>query len=303
MTNLTITKDTAGDVKRYKVKSNYFLIIFCLLLFSAWIFSVYAPELLSNYGNFFFLGISGAIVANSTGAGGGILFIPAFSALDINSEQALATSILIQCFGMTMGAYRWLTGFSNSKDIDAVAKLALTKSILIYSGCSSIAGMLAGQYYLSMPDISVESIFSYFSLIFGTFLILITISNMFSSKSRLDLPSYDIVAIIITTFIGGVVTSWISIGVGEWLALYLIFRGYPTMIAVGAAVTVSSLAVLAGAPFHITNQNVVWEIVLFAAPAAVIGASVARYVAYKLGATLLKLVFGVWVIATGYMMI
>ena len=67
------------------------------------------PQLvLKNYYHFLILGLIGAIVANSTGAGGGIVFIPAFTALGVSGLSALGTSLAIQCFGMTAGALSWL---------------------------------------------------------------------------------------------------------------------------------------------------------------------------------------------------
>lgn len=53
-----------------------------LLVVTAWLvifaFVQNQLQLLIDYGHFFIVGLTGAIVANSTGAGGGIIFIPFF---------------------------------------------------------------------------------------------------------------------------------------------------------------------------------------------------------------------------------
>ncbi|WP_158009929.1 hypothetical protein [Thalassotalea crassostreae] len=64
------------------------LVVFTLLLiFSIAIFMQPNPiELISDYVGFFFLGIAGAIAANSTGAGGGVVFVPSFDALGMQID-------------------------------------------------------------------------------------------------------------------------------------------------------------------------------------------------------------------------
>jgi hypothetical protein len=59
------------------------------------------------------VGVVGAIIANTSGTGGGVVFVPVFNGLREASVMALdplqvtAASMGIQCFGMTMGALRW----------------------------------------------------------------------------------------------------------------------------------------------------------------------------------------------------
>ena len=67
--------------------------------------------LIQDYLHYIFLGITGAIFANSTGAGGGVIFIPVFNSLNLTSEQSISTSFAIQCFGMTTGAVAWFTTY------------------------------------------------------------------------------------------------------------------------------------------------------------------------------------------------
>jgi uncharacterized membrane protein YfcA len=70
---------------------------------------------LVNYSLFTFLGTLGAIFANATGAGGGVVFIPMFTKLNFSEQQSIATSFAIQCFGMTAGAVTWWHHYQTEK--------------------------------------------------------------------------------------------------------------------------------------------------------------------------------------------
>ena len=70
---------------------------------------------LSDYSLFSFIGVLGAIFANATGAGGGVVFIPLFNQLNFTEQQSVATSFAIQCFGMTAGAFTWWFHYKREK--------------------------------------------------------------------------------------------------------------------------------------------------------------------------------------------
>lgn len=271
-----------------------------------WLFVLYFAgnplQLFSGYWHFFFLGLGGAVAANSTGAGGGIVFIPAFTSLGIAGPGALGTSIAIQCFGMTAGSISWLSSI-HRKEHGGKPVIALTHKLLLYSGISAVTGMLSGQYLLPGLDFPITVIFKYFSIVFGFLLLLVTLRKNHHRHIRYHMRKIDALLIVITGFTGGMVTSWISVGVGEFVALLLFLLGYPTMVSVCIAVCISSLAVLSGIPYHLfIADSISWEILLFAAPAALLGGAIARYLAERLGATRLKIFFATWILATGFAM-
>ncbi|MDA8963321.1 sulfite exporter TauE/SafE family protein [Pseudomonadales bacterium] len=259
-------------------------------------------QLISEYGQFFFLGLAGAIVANSTGAGGGIVFIPAFTSMGVVGVSALGTSLAIQCFGMTAGSLSWMYSMYNQR-LDGKGTLQLIYQLLVLAGISSVLGMLSAQYFFSPPVWPIEEIFKYFSIVFGFVLLLAVLRRNKNRQTHNRLRRRDMPMIAIVCFLGGVITSWISIGVGEWLAILLFFLGYPTMGVVCVAVCISSIVVLAGIPYHIwIVDSISWEILLFAAPAAIIGGSVARLLSERLGPVKLKIFFSIWVLVTGLIM-
>jgi uncharacterized membrane protein YfcA len=283
------------------------VVIFSSVLLSALLiyllFVVPDPvKLLSDYGQFFLFGLAGAIVANSTGAGGGVVFIPAFTTLGIEGINALGTSLAIQCFGMTAGSISWLLSI-HRHDHGGKEVVNLTHRLLLISSISAVIGMLSGQYLLPPPSWHITTIFKYFSIIFGIILLIVTLKKNKNRHTRYRVARRDVPLILFVCYVGGVVTSWISVGVGEWLAILLFFLGYPTMVTVCVAVCLSSIVVLSGIPYHVFwADSIVWQILLFAAPAAIVGGLIARYLSERLGPIRLKVFFAAWILATGLAM-
>ena len=301
MNNIVIPKPTAPHFSWQKIAllATVVLLIPVIILF---LFIENPIQLISEYGQFFFLGLAGAIVANSTGAGGGIVFIPAFTSMGVIGVSALGTSLAIQCFGMTAGSLSWLYSMYSQR-LDGKGTLQLIYQLLILSGISSVSGMLSAQYYFSPPVWPIEEIFKYFSIFFGIVLLFAILRRNKNGQTHNRLRRRDIPLITIVCFLGGVITSWISIGVGEWLAILLFFLGYPTMAVVCVAVCISSIVVISGIPYHIwVVDSISWQILLFAAPAAILGGSIARLLSERLGPVRLKIFFSIWVLATGLFM-
>ncbi|MDX5999093.1 hypothetical protein SIL85_19030 [Shewanella oneidensis] len=117
------------------------------LLLSAWIvwFIQFAQpfDLIKKYGKFVFLGITGAIFDNSTGAGGGVIFIPVFSSLDFTEAQSVSTSFMIQCFGMTADALSW-SRYYQLHHMDKTWH-GFVPSILLCA-CFSVLGLWSASY-------------------------------------------------------------------------------------------------------------------------------------------------------------
>ena len=250
------------------------------------------------YSQFFWLGLAGALIANSTGAGGGIVFVPAFSAFGLEEAEVVGTSILIQCFGMSAGALAWLRNVQrtgNSLELETI------RGVLLVGGLSSIAGVLTGQYGFKLERDLVNTVFQLFSVVVGSTLLWTTLRSK-DKTGALTHPLGRIVAyeaVCFVAFIGGLLISLISVGTGELMALLLIVAGVPITTAVCCAVCLSSLSVLCAAPFHITAETVHWAVVFFAAPAALFGGTLAHHICRLLGPRRLKLFFSGWILLSG----
>jgi len=281
-----------------------FLISFYFIIAGSTFFQLYGLTWLLqecvNYWHFFIIGLGGAIIANATGAGGGILFIPAFTNMGISQEEAVATSIVIQCFGMTSGTIAWFLSFKKRPAIYRRYE-SFMKTTILTAGTASIIGVLLGEYVLSNKlPFSINSIFAILSICFGLIILAISYLKLTRTNPRSQSSALDILLCSLIGFSGGIITSIISIGVGEVLLMLLFFRNYPIQISIFMAVAISSITVLTAAPYFIYNINtVVWGIVMFAAPAAMLGGILGQKLTARLGATRIKIFCGFWIFLTG----
>lgn len=275
------------------------------LLFAGFYFTIVqwpggSLPLVTEFGVFFGLGLLGALVANATGAGGGVVFIPFFATLGFTSQEAIGTSMAIQCCGMTAGTIAWLTQAQRQPETFHCDP-ALFKKLLAGTGPATIAGVLFAQYALPKPQWEVHELFRWFSIIFGVVLFAYTWSTRNlrpSDKDRISHTAYA--AVLLTCFTGGIVTAWLSVGVGECVALLLFFLGFSARLAVAVGVFTSSMSVLSGVVHHLwLSHTVVFEVFLFAGQAALIGGYLARHITNWLGGFNLKLFFAVWIFVSG----
>ncbi len=249
---------------------------------------------LIDYSLFTFLGTLGAIFANATGAGGGVVFIPMFTKLNFSEQQSIATSFAIQCFGMTAGAVTWWHHYQTEK-----TQLRLWqgfKRIIVVTSLTSVLALnLVFFSELSAPAALPVS-FSWFSLLLGMF-ILLTVYLLKPNRERSQIRLFDYVALLLIGVFGAAVTAWLSVGVGELLVIYLLLRHFDISMAVAAAVIVSAISVWA-AIGHVSH-DIYWQVVLFAGPGAVLGGIFAKTVVTHLSATKLKVFFAFWLLISG----
>ncbi|MBU2894264.1 sulfite exporter TauE/SafE family protein [Colwellia sp. D2M02] len=281
----------APSTKFTKIKHGSFFVLCWALLLAC------APHDISallDYVGFSFLGLTGALFANSTGAGGGVVFIPMFNQLNFTDAQAIATSFAIQCFGMTAGAVTWWHHYKVEK-----TELRLWqgfKRIIAVVSIAAVVG-LSSVFYFSLPSpSSLHYSFSWFSLLLGLFIVA-TIYLIKPRKEQSQLQVFDYVFMIAIGLFGGAITAWLSVGVGEVLAIYLILRRFDISMAVASAVVVSAISVWAA--IGQVHHDVYWQVVLFAGPGALLGGYFAKTLVGYLSAVKLKLFFAAWLLISG----
>lgn len=293
--------------------------------------SVYAVLLLANIGDIarFFehiwlfgpIGVFGAIVANSTGTGGGVVFVPAFNSLSgasamgvipmeisVNPVKTIGISFLIQCFGMSVGSSVWIDRFygkgsrTEGRHIDGYTFLAIVFAVCV----ATLPALLLTQYFLfaEVDGSALLTAFKWFSLVLGIVLLVFTWALKRSKPSRFHPDHADYYWFLALGAIGGVITAFFSVGVGELIAVYMILRKYPTTSAIAVAVVVSVITVLSGVTYHVLNGNIVWPIGLTAIPGAMVGGYVARLFAAWLGPLWLKTFASLWIIfSSGFLIV
>lgn len=244
------------------------------------------------------LGLIGAIFANLSGAGGGVVFIPVFNHLGLSEEQAVSTSFGIQTFGMTAGALTWSLYYLCRHRHDT--KWVSYYQIILLVGMTSALGIWA-QHLLAIGGASsLAHQFSWFSIALGLSLLIQIYWIKVKADNHRHLKAADYIILPMIGFFGGIITALLSVGVGEILVLYLIFRGFCVTMAIASAVVVTAITVWAAAPIHLGEQgDVVWDIVMYAGPAAIIGGIVASAIATYINTKALKTVLGLWILIMG----
>jgi uncharacterized membrane protein YfcA len=246
---------------------------------------------------FFLVGVLGAVFANSTGAGGGVVFIPLFHELGFSSAQSVATSFGIQCFGMTTGAIAWSHHYREvQRPQNAWGSFVPGIGITLPF---SVLGIWLVFGFAIRPPAETVLVFAVFSLVLGCAIILVSLRRDPDTLRQTLLPM-DAFALVPIAFAGGIVTAWLSVGVGEFVAFYLILRRYDVTLSIAIAVVLSALSVWSAAPAQLVmGDTAVWPVILAAGPGAIVGAVLARRLALAMNTLQLKRFFGVWLLLMG----
>ena len=234
------------------------------------------------------------------------MFVPFFQQLAFSPEAVIATSFAIQCCGMTAGAISWLQFYRHIKSQQPdwlLLPVVLSRCIPF-----GLAGLWLAQYgfdYL-MPHLSFSAVSSKLHIGFGAFSILLALAIMASSKrvssaqGRSQLTLKDSYWLAVISFLGGVITAYLSVGIGELVAVFLIVRRFDVTLAIGAAVIISAVTVWGAVGYGaLVSEAVIWHVVLFAGAGAVIGGRLARYVVLFFSPRQVKLFFALWVLLLG----
>lgn len=258
--------------------------------------------LLSEYAGFIFLGVLGAIFANSTGAGGGVVFVPFFNQLALSNQTIIATSFAIQCCGMTAGALAWLKHYRGQHYHDPQWSM-LGRGLLI-SVPFSIIGILLAQFtfaqFTDAIQVSLHLYFGLFSIALAC-AIYASIPLMRRTAFGTQLNAIDMFALAFIAFAGGIITAWLSVGVGELIAVYLILRGFNITLAIALAVILSAFSVWSAIGYHVAvSGQIYWQVVMFAGAGAIVGGMLAKYLVLFFSPVKLKVFFATWVLIMGF---
>lgn len=270
-----------------------------------WALVPVSPALLGSLWFLPAVGLVGAIIANTSGTGGGVVFVPVFNALReldvmaLSPLQVVGVSMAIQSFGMSMGALRWTDRLLHQPEPKVLEARVRTRDFALVVLCVlalSLPGMLLTQRLASLDQHAVLLAYKGFSILLGSALILATWTVNARRQERERLAKADLFVLVAIGLVGGPITALFSVGVGELVALYLFIRHYPVLLCTGAACVISAISVIAGAVWHVEAGTIQWEVVLLAAPAAMLGGFLARPVALWLGAKRLKTLDGAWIV-------
>lgn len=278
------------------------------------LFATYDPQLIGQLWFLPGIGMLAAVIANTSGTGGGVVFVPVFNALrehgimTLDPLRVTAASMAIQSFGMTVGGLRWTERLLDQPAAVASATEVRVRPrdyalVILAVLALSLPAMWAMQRLTAVDGHLILLGYKGFSIFLGLALIITTwtVNNNRPERARLELV--DIAVLLLIAVPGGALTALFSVGVGELVALYLFIRHYPVLLCTGTACVISSVSALVGSIWHIQIGTMPWEIVLLAAPGAVFGAFLARPIALWLGARRLKTLDGTWIVLSAVYLI
>lgn len=286
-----------------------------LLLYGAiLLFANYDPALLGQLWFLPGIGMLAAVIANTSGTGGGVVFVPVFNALREHGVMTLdplrvtAASMAIQSFGMTIGGLRWTDRLLHQPVAAAASGQAAVRPrdyalVILAVLALSLPALWAMQRLTAVDGHLILLGYKGFSIFLGLALIITTWTINSKRPERARLEPVDIAVLLLIAIPGGALTALFSVGIGELVALYLFIRHYPVLLCTGTACVISSVSALVGSIWHIEMGTMPWEIVLLAAPGAVLGGFLARPIALWLGARRLKTLDGTWIVLSAVYLI
>ena len=299
---LNTVPPTLRHTSRFALLGGVLLVIAYI---ACWFVTPSDPGLL---GKLWFLpgvGVVGAIIANASGTGGGVVFVPVFNALRDLGEMTLdplrvtAVSMGIQAFGMTVGGLRWTDRLYHQRppgELEAQTRARDFWLVSVLVSAIAVPALLATQRLVPFDGHAVLLGYKSFSIVLGIALILATWTINRNVPERTELAPFDIAMLALIAIPGGAITALFSVGIGELVAFYLFLRHYPVLLCVGTACVISSVSVILGLVWHVQHDTVQWEVVLLAAPGAMLGAFLARPLALWLGPRKLKTLGGLWIV-------
>ena len=218
-------------------------------------------ELIGEQWVIFPIAFLAAIFANATAIGGGFLFVPLFIfGYGLTSLEALKLSLATQAFGMTSGSLGW-------------SWRAIMSKALLLAAVGSVAGMVLGTYVWHPSNVMIKKSFGIVSIITG---IVILLEMKYGAKNHAEQlrPTKwpEDILFIIVCFLGGIINAWVSIAIGEVVALWLLFVHHIRIeSAIATGVALLAICSIFGFFFHISLGGIRWEMLAFTAPAVILG--------------------------------
>ncbi len=231
------------------------------------------------------LGFLGAVLGNATAIGGGLVFIPIMIFIyRLPPVDSLLLALATQAFGMTSGALSWL-------DVGGIPRRALA-----LAAPAALLGAAASVFVFHPNGLLVKGLFGPVSILIGC----LTLYLLDRHAEQLEVPRGADPALFVATLLGGMLTGWVAIGVGELVAAFLMLRyGLHPKRAIGLGVVLLSLSSIFLTLLHSMRGGIPWEMAVFLLLGAVFGARFGPFLCQRVSVRTLKLVFAAVAIIDG----
>lgn len=252
------------------------------IIVSAWIIAMIILEWWPMFADTWPISLTmvfGSFIAGATSEGGGAVAFPVFTKLfDIEPQDAKVFSFLIQSMGMTMaGLFIYLK------------KIPILWNVIIAALAGGIVGLVTGELFLIIPNPYPKLLFTFIAGIFAFFLIYNRWGipdNPVKSFSLKD--DHNLLIILFTGFLGGMVASVVGVGIDMLIFIVLtLLYGIDEKISTPTTVVLMGLLSVAGFIWHagvVTDINPdVWRYWMSCIPIVIFGAPLGAWVCSKIG--------------------
>ncbi len=258
--NLTLEKSKAKHNKLVL----YIILIAVVILWGA-LTPTFWPDLSQKYFFMPILGVLAATVANTTPVAAGLVYFPILTYLKISPLEAVLYTMMIQSYGMGIGAIRWFIE-------DRRLFLWKVLPICIIAGA---AGLASGIFVFPLQNPAIlKNAFNIISFILVSAIFYSVIRKHRYPMTSVALSTRNIVLLIICAYVGGVFTGWLGFGIDTvfYFLLTLVFRVQPA-IAIVTSIALMTVMSFCGTGIHFVLHSEVlpWGIWYSALPGVTLG--------------------------------
>jgi uncharacterized membrane protein YfcA len=223
--------------------------------------------------------VLGSFIAGATSEGGGAVAFPVFTKLfDIEPADAKVFSFFIQSVGMTMaGLFIYLK------------RIPVLWNVIIAALAGGTVGLICGELFLVIPNPYPKLLFTFIAGIFAFFLIYNRWGIPDNPVKAFSLKDdYNLLIILFTGFLGGMVASVVGVGIDMliFIVLTLLF-GIDEKISTPTTVVLMGLLSVVGFIWHagiVADVNPdVWRYWMSCVPIVIFGAPLGAWVCSKIG--------------------
>jgi hypothetical protein len=229
-----------------------------------------------------------AILANSSGFSGGVLFQPIYNLLlNIPIQNAVATGIATETVGMTSGALRYI--YYKMVDLP----IGFTMVML------TIPGVVLGNHALIVINGDLLKLILGFIILFvATTQFINAVQNTFGTKE--NIPVEDIYPFMWIPPLGGFFSASTGTGVCE-VSQPLLEKGLKlnTRRANATAILIEATADWIITILNLQAGLILWQLWIFTGSGVIIGGQIGPYISKYLPVRILKIVFSIAVIIIG----
>ncbi len=219
-----------------------------------------------------------AAVAMAIGIGGGILWTPLLILVyGASPQEAIAASLMIQVAGMGSGSVAYLRAGLVER------RLALTLFL------AALPGVILGSVIVvNLPDNPVQMALGTMSLVLALVFVSAREELEDSGVYRFDLKRVRPILPVPAFF--GLVTGFLSVGIGEWVIPVLKNRLRLDMNrAIATVIPVMFLLALTASLSHgVLTRSLNWDHVLWGGLGTIIGGQIGPFIARKINERFLK---------------